>query len=352
MKNSKETRRATLKDISQKTGYSVNTVSRALRSKDDIAEETIKLIKKTAKEMGYVSNTVASSLRSGYTNTIAILYGDIANPFFANMMKKIERFANAKGYFAYLANTEEDEGIEAKAIQQMINKNVDGFIICPTQHSLDNIKYLKKTGIPYVLIGRRCPEFESDYVIWDDERGGYLATKHLLSLGHTRILMLNGPLYISSAKERLTGYVRAHEEFGVKVIPDLIRQVSIISEEENKKVVSELIEGRIQYTAIFAFSDLIAWQVWSNLRKEGYDIPKDYSLIGFDNIQQEIALPFGMSSIKAEGGNTMPDFALQFLFDRIEGNISTKPLIQVIKTELFDGGTTLPVANHITSNNV
>ena len=143
----------TLKDIAAKTGYSVNTVSRALRDKDDIAVETREMIQRTAREMGHVSNTLAASLRLGYTNTIAVILGDISNPHFSIMMKEIEGYAWKAGYTSILFNTNENEELELAAIQSALNKNVDGIIICPAQKTPDNLIYLKESGVPFVLIG-------------------------------------------------------------------------------------------------------------------------------------------------------------------------------------------------------
>ena len=116
--------------------------SRALRGKDDISAATQALIRKTAEEMGHISNTIASSLRSGYTNTIAVVLGDISNLHFATMMKEIEEYARAKGYTTILLNTNENTDQERQAIQVALSKGVDGILICPTQKNRKNIEYL------------------------------------------------------------------------------------------------------------------------------------------------------------------------------------------------------------------
>lgn len=182
----------TLKDIAAKTGYSVNTVSRALRDKDDIAVETREMIQRTAREMGHVSNTLAASLRLGYTNTMAVILGDISNPHFSIMMKEIEGYAWKAGYTSILFNTNENEELELAAIQSALNKNVDGIIICPAQKTPDNLIYLKESGVPFVLIGRRDEAYS--YVVCNDELGGFQATKELLAAGHRDILLLHGAL--------------------------------------------------------------------------------------------------------------------------------------------------------------
>jgi LacI family transcriptional regulator len=288
--------RATLKDIAKATGYTVNTISRALRGKDDIASDTIKKIKKIAAKMGYVSNSAASSLRSGRTNTIAVILGDVSNPHFSIMMQEIENRARKDGYSSFLINTNEDSKMEKEAILTALNKNVDGLIICPTQHNDSNIRYLMEAEIPFVQVGRYFEHLNACYVVCNDELGGYQATKYLLDMGHRDILMLNGPSYISSARERLAGFTRALVEFHIKPKPNLIREVPITSD-GCASVISKILKEKIHFTAIFAFSDILAWDAWSCFHKQGFRIPEDYSLIGFDNIQSRLEIPFQLSTI-------------------------------------------------------
>jgi LacI family transcriptional regulator len=293
----------TLKDIARLTGYSVNTISRALRDKKDISPETRELIKEVSTRMGYINNALASSLRLGHTNMIAVILGDVSNPHFSIQMKEIENRARADGYSSFLINTNENAEVERKAIQSALNKNVDGIIICPTQHNEDNIRYLLQTGVPFVQLGRHFENLNANYVICNDELGGYQATKYLIENGHRDILMLNGPAYISSARERFAGYKRALREAHLPIQPRLIREVPITSD-GCAEVIAGILREKIHFTAIFAFSDMIAWDVWTCLRKRGFNIPKDYSLIGFDNIQSRLAIPFQLSTISSSKRRT------------------------------------------------
>ena len=313
---SRDRQNVTLKDIAEKTGYSVNTVSRALRGKDDISAATQALIRKTAEEMGHISNTIASSLRSGYTNTIAVILGDISNLHFATMMKEIEEYARSKGYTTILLNTNEDTDQEMQAIQVALSKGVDGILICPTQKNRKNIEYLKSLGKPFVLIGRRYADPDVNYVVCDDELGGYQATKYLLERGHRRILMLHGPMYISSAAERLAGYLRAHREMGVPVLPELVQEVPVIAN-GCSSVLAEVQRQNIAFSAIFAFSDMLAWDAWSYLHKKGFSIPTQCSIVGFDNIQAVLPIPFHLSSI-ASRDQKMSTAAVKILLDLIQ----------------------------------
>lgn len=337
MANSKGKQAATLKDIANKTGYSVNTVSRALRDKDDIAPATRERIKAVAAEMGHIGNTLASSLRLGYTNTIAVILSDVSNPHFAVMMKEIEGRARELGYSSFLINTNEDEELELQAIQSALNKSVDGIIICPSQRSEENIRYLQKSGVPFVLIGRHCGGLDTDYVVCNDELGGYQATKALLDNGHRRILMLHGPIYISSARERLAGYRRAFAEAGIPVDEALVREVSVTARGESDGLCEEL-EQSAPFTAVFAFSDFLAWEVWSCLKARGLAVPGDCSLIGFDHIQSRLPLPFALTSVSSYKGQ-MSTAAVELLVERMRENPDGPCRHVVIDTKLAEGET-------------
>lgn len=331
----------TLKDIAETTGYSVNTISRALRGKDDIAGETRDKIKQVARELGYINNTIASSLRLGYTNTIAVILSDVSNPHFSIMMKEIEAHARQLNYFSFLINTDENEELEREAIQSALNKNVDGIILCPTQKSTDNIAYLNATGVPFVLIGRHFKDMPADAVICNDKLGGYQATKCLLEQGHRDILMLQGPSYISSAEERRAGYLQALEEFNVPVRRELICEVSI-TEHGCGAALSRLDEEGIRYSAVFAFNDLLAWEAWDYQLKAGRRVPEDCSIIGFDHIQSRLVLPFRLSSICSYKGR-MSTTAVELLARRMRGE-SGEAMRQtvVIDTALEVGDTVAP----------
>lgn len=329
----------TLKDIAQQTGFSVNTVSRVLRGKGEIAESTRQTILAAAEEMGHVRNMLASSLRSGVTQTIAVILGDVSNPHFAIMMSEIEHYASRSGYTTILLNTDEDEAQELAALQTALRQSVDGIIWCPAQKSNHNIEYLRRNGLPFVLIGRRFADIETNYVVCDDEQGGYLATKRLLEAGHRDILLLGGAGYISSAAERRAGYLRAHAEAGVPVRPELIVEVPVTAG-DGAATLERLFMARTDFTAIFAFSDMIAWESWACLQRHGLRVPQDVSIIGFDYIHSRLALPFQLTSVSSHKGR-MSTAAVDVLLAAIQGGPEDDRQI-VIHTTLSEGQTVQP----------
>ncbi|MDD2534344.1 MAG: LacI family DNA-binding transcriptional regulator [Eubacteriales bacterium] len=323
----------TLKDLARQTGYSINTISRALRDKDDIGVETREKIKKLAHDLGYVNNALAISLRLGVTKTIAVIFGDISNPHFAILMKEIEIRAREDGYTTILLNTMEDETLELEAIQTALNKNVDGIIICPAQKTTANLDYLQKSGLDFVLIGRRDDRFS--YVICNDELGGFQATQALLAAGHRDILLLHGALYISSARERRAGYLRAFADAGLVVNEKLIREVPVVAN-GCEAVLAQLDAAGQPYSAIFAFSDMLAWEAWSCLQHRGKIVPGDCSIIGFDHIQSRLNLPFQLTSISTYKGQ-MSTTAVDILLRRMQGQEVLEQV--VINTTLAAGDT-------------
>jgi len=289
-------KRVTLKDIAKETGFTINTVSRALRNYSDISDHTKKLIMKKAKEMGYVPNNLAGALRSGKTKTIAIILGDISNPYFAITVKELEVALNKNKYNTILINTNEDIKLEEKAIYSALSKNVDGIILFPTQRNIKPIKILKDYNIPFVLLGRHFKDEETDYVITDDIKGGYLATDYLIKKGKRKILFLNGPPYISAAYERLSGYKMALNENNIKEDRQLIKEIPITAE-DCYKFIKNIMNEKITFDSVFAFNDVIALETIYLLQKMKYKIPQDIIVVGYDNIQSRLRIPIPLTSV-------------------------------------------------------
>jgi LacI family transcriptional regulator len=322
----------TLKDVAMKSGFAINTVSRALRDKEDISDETKRVIQSIAKEMGYISNTIAGSLRSGNTKTIAIILGDISNPHFGIMVKEVELIARKHYYNTFVINTDENYTVEEQSIYSALGKKVDGIILCPSQYDNKDIQLLKKIQIPFVLWGRHFEDEDSDYVICDDIKGGYLATQHLIEKGHKKILFLNGPGYISSAKERLAGYKKALAEKNIPFSKELVREVSVICG-ETQKTLTEVIDEGIEFSAIFAFSDMIAWEVIYALQKRKIGVPDDIGVIGFDNIQSRLFFPFPLTTISPSKGK-MARKAMNILLKRMNGQANDSFNHEIIEPSL------------------
>ena len=288
----------TLRKIAEATGFSINTVSRALKDMPDISAATRQAIQKKAHELGYISNILASSMRSGLTHTIAVILSDIANPHFAIIVKDIVEYLRDYDYTAFVITTNEDENLEGLAIKAALSRKVDGIIICPTQQSTENIEFLTRSGIPFVLIGRYFKELETHYVICNDKLGGYQATKHLISLGHKNIMLLNAEPHISSSQDRQEGYTQALFEAGLPANDKLIHNIPVLGKYES--YLDAIFDPPVYFTAIIVFSDMLAWELLDYLAAIGYRIPEDMSIIAFDDLHSQYALPFRLASITSQ----------------------------------------------------
>lgn len=291
----KKINRPTLKRIAERTGVTANTVSLALRDSPIVAPKTKERIITIAQELGYVHNALAGSLRSGRTNTIAIVLGDISNLLFAIKIHELESKLRKHGYQVLILNTDEDADLELRAIKTAISRHVDGIVICPCQKSISALDLMKQHNVPFVLMGRHFGD-AMDAVVWDDRKGSFLATSHLIERGCRRILFLNASDIISSARERADGYKEAMEQ--ANLFP-MIRNVSPMVGSVRAEM-DVLNSEHVTFDGIFAFSDLMAWEAVCWLNSHNLSIPEDIKIVGFDDILSHISIPFGLSSISAD----------------------------------------------------
>lgn len=328
----------TQRDIAMATGFTVNTVSRALKGMKDISTRTRRLIQTEAKRLGYIPNALAASLRSGKTRTISAIIPDIADPLFAILVRDIEVRLKQKDFDLFIQNTDEDDELERRAIQAAMGKKMDGIIICPCQRDAGNVEIIRDSHIPLVLLGRKPKGGSYNYVVADDVKGGFLATEHCIRRGHTDILFLNAPSYISSARERHQGYRQALQKHGIRYRSELVKEVKI-STGECSRTLGALLKHGDRFTAIFCFSDLMAWEAMSFLQSRGLSIPGDVAVVGFDDIQSRLFYPYPLTSV-GYGKKKIADAAVDALLHVIENPSDTARVHLVVNVNLFARGST------------
>lgn len=327
--------RVTLKDIARKTGFAVITVSKALHNHSDLSKKTCAYIQQVAREMGYIRNASASSLRSGVTNTLALIIGDITNPLFSIVAKQLESRARKHGYAVVIMNTDEMEDREMRAIDASIAMNVDGILLFPCQKSDASVKKIQDYHIPCVLLGRKFDQPYCPSVVFDDCRGGYLATHHLLEQGYRRILMINSDPCIYSARERQKGYLAAHADFGVPADPDFIVHCEGLSG-ECARIIEEKMP--LQFDAIFSYNDVLAFEAINALSEKGLQVPGHVGVVGFDDIQSTVPYPFPLTSVSVPE-KEIASSALSALLALIE-DPESHPADRVLDVSLVIRGST------------
>ena len=307
-----EKKRVTMKDIAQKTGYSINTVSLALKG-INTAPETREKILKAADELGYIGNSIASSMRSGSTQNLAIIVGDISNLHFGRIIKTAVNIWSAHNYNAIIYNTNEMLDYERNAIISAFQQNVAGILISPVTHEDENLALLKKAGIPFVTFGSPCDDPEISTVTLNDEKGGYIATKYLIERGHKNILFLNANGNIW----RLNGYLRAMEEYNLPVTESSVLSFDLNSEYDWTNIQYKICY-KLDYTAIVAFNDMVAMRIFQFLQEDNSRIKISAGdIVAFDNIFEAFHLPFNIPSV-SHSSIDISHAAPQLLLDQLE----------------------------------
>lgn len=277
--------RITLKDIAKATDLSVTTVSLALNNKGSrITDETREKVLKTAKELGYRSNQMAIDLQKGSTNTLGLIVPDISNDFYATFAKGVEEICRGNNWVLILCNSDNQISREIEYIDFLYRKNVDGIILAsaPDDEDLANesLKCLAEMNIPHVLLDFTGTE-KGNIVTGDHFTGGYAATEHLIKLGHKKIACLTGPLFLEGVKSKLRGYQEALRENGLYFDETLVYECDY-TYEKGIAISEEMTLS--DFTAVFAFNDLMALAFCNTARSKGYMVPDNYSVVGYDDV--------------------------------------------------------------------
>lgn len=289
----KDKGRVTLQDIAAATGVTVNTVSRALKNKEDISRETCERIQKVAREMGYVRNYIASSLRSGRTKTIAMVSGSLMNPYYAILCDLIQREAVRLGYGLMILCSQDDLDTEIRMVEMALSRQVDGLLITPCSFESPALGLLRSSGLPFVLLSRYLEGDLDDCVIFDDRQGGYLAGEHLIRHGHRDLGMLSFRHVVYSTRKRFEGFQQACLDLGLPT-----ERIHYAGPESGPSPLEQAVQWiRQGVTGLFSFCDVEAWSLITQLEARGFFLGKDYSLVGFDNILGYMRFPKPICSV-------------------------------------------------------
>lgn len=260
------------------------TVSYVINGTKPVAPETAARVRRAMEELDYHPDASAQSLRTRTTHVIGVVVSDIANPFFATLVRGAEDCARQHGYSLLICNTGEDLENERIYLSLLSRRRVDGLLLAPTGKNDELIGRLIDRGMNIVFIDRTPPHLQAPAVLSQNEAGAYQATCHLIERGHRRIGIVLGLPDVSTTAERLRGYRRALAHYGLELDEDLLvygrSQVA-----GAREACLALLSRPNPPTAIFATNNLMTIGAMQAIRKLSLRCPGEVSVVGFDDFE-------------------------------------------------------------------
>ncbi|HLP73403.1 MAG TPA: LacI family DNA-binding transcriptional regulator [Bacteroidales bacterium] len=324
-----------INDIVARTGLSVSTVSRVLNGKAEqfrIGKKSQQIILDAAKELNYIPNLFAASLKSGKSNTIALIVPSLNNPFFADLASTINSEIRKYGYTTMISDSDENTEIEKRELHQLVSRNIEGLVIAPCGNQFEHIKQLHDSGLPIICIDRYYEDLDMPYVSTDNYDGAFAATKYLINNGHKVIACIQGVQQSTPNRMRIKGFTDASIEAGLSKCMIAGDDFSVQNGYLETRL---LLQKKERPTAIFTLSNTIAMGCMKALKEMNLKIPDDISLLTFDDHPYLDYLETPLSCI-AQPVNDISKIAIKFLFakihnsnDTIVGQILLKPELKI-----------------------
>ncbi len=275
----------TILDIAREAGVSKSTVSRILNNAENVSPRTRQRVLEVMLKYRYRPNIFARGLGGRRTGVVGVIVTDITNPFYSILVRGIEDVCRVYRYNIFLCNTDGREEEERIHIESLTERRVDGVILASTMLNEDSLAGLLERGVKVVLVARLLEDNSSfNYVVVDNAMGGYLAAKHLLTLGHKRIAYIAGPWFSSPNLDRFAGFQKALGEIGLGVDEKLIVQGDFTMESGYLAGMKLAKSSSPRPTAVFAANDAMAIGAMEAFSELGIDVPHEMSVIGFDDI--------------------------------------------------------------------
>ncbi len=272
-----------IKDIAEAAGVSSALVSYVLNNKAEearVSAKTAKRISKIAKEMHYQPNQVAKSLKSGKSFSIGLIVTDISNPFFGRLARLIENESNKAGYTVLFGSSDENAERSRQLIDTLVNRQIDGIIIVPAEGSENQLKYLQEINIPFVLLDRYFEDIESSYVVIDNFKATYQATKLLVNRGYENIGFVQYDHELKHTMDRFLGYKKALEEEKKYKKGKFVCKVGYDDYASFKKEFKILIDKGVE--AILFSTNTLSIRGLKTLKKEKIKVPEEVDVFCFD----------------------------------------------------------------------
>ncbi|MCD0468680.1 LacI family DNA-binding transcriptional regulator [Flavobacterium sp. JAS] len=279
-------KKITIKDIAKAANVSVTTVSFVLNDKGEkmgISKEVIKKVFKVTEEMKFKLNMIASSLRTGKTRSIGLIVEDISNHFFADLARVIEREAIGLNYRVFYCSTGGNDDRAVELVNSLLQANVDGFIITPTENMKTTIDRLLELQCPVVLLDRYFEGQEVSHVVLDNFEAAQRATNYFLEKGFKKIAFVTNASQLIQMDLRKQGYISLLKEKGLYDETKILDLEYKISEEQRIEKISEFLSSNAEIDAVLFGANYLLLAGLQSFRRLGLKIPSDKAVISFDD---------------------------------------------------------------------
>jgi LacI family transcriptional regulator len=322
---------ATIKDVAAMAGVSFTTVSHVVNNTRPVSADVRAKVERAISQLNYVPSAVARSLKARATATIGLVVPNSTNPYFAELSRGVEDGCARGGYCMFFCNSDDDPTKQRSYLRTLQEKRTDGLIVASGGDDAVLASSLIDTREPLVIVDRNIEGLSADLVQIDHERGAYLATKHLLELGHVRIGCITGPVATAVSAMRVHGFIRAMAERGIEIEPSAIVE-SDFSGAGGQEAAGRLFDT-VRPTAIFACNDMMGIGALRVAAERGIRVPQHCSIIGFDDIELS-SFTYPALSTVGQSVRALGEAAAHMLIERISGVVSGPTRRRVITPRL------------------
>lgn len=336
----------TIRDVAEKAGVSTTTVSHVINDSRFVSDAAARRVRRAMNELNYQPNAVARSLRRKHTRTLGLVLPDSSNPFFAEVARGIETYAFQQGYNVIFGSSDGDLKKEHAYLRVFLEKQVDGIVFVAAGESALNVEQLLGKHLPLVVVDREFKKVRADYVVADNRQGGYLATSHLIELGHRVIACIAGPSTVTPSAERVTGYRDALKEHALAFDSQWVRRGDFGAAsgfEATRYFLSR--RGNVRPTAVFACNDMMALGALGALYQAGRRVPDDVAVVGFDDIVLASYTAPPLTTIQ-QPKYEMGELAAKILIEHIRSEQAHEPERHLLPTKLVVRASTVPEPLH------
>lgn len=322
---------STIKDVARNTGLSIGTISKFING-GIVLDRNKVIIEKAISELDFKVNEMARGLKTNKSKTIGIILPSLENFFCTSIVAYVEQYLSKYGYSTIICNYREDPEVEKEKLKFFLNKMVDGIVIIPSGKVKTEIVDALNRGTPVVIIDRLLKGIICDAVLVDNFNASYNAVEQLIIRGHKRIAIICGPENVYTSDERLKGYMPVYENYNMEVDLNLVKFGDYYLK-SGYDLCLQLIEMENPPTAIFVTNYDMTLGVITAMNEKNINVPKEFSLIGFDNIgMSKIVKP--ALSIVIQPMEQMGEAVANLMLKRLEGDNTNFPSIIRLKAEL------------------